>query len=325
MTEKRTGSPVLSSRAALFPSVWAPFFFALLAFGITVAGQDTGWLNPSADFGSFRNPSYAYYNDALWASASPGATHVYWGYSIPIPPGASVTGIEVRLDAWRWPSGVPWYAYLDVRLSWDGGASWTAPYTAGPLEAYEQSWILGGPNDGWGRSWTASDLQPDRFRVRLTAREGRVVRLDWVAVRVYFSGGLSLTLDPATVNLGTLTLDDYERGYRDGDGTQWIKLSAYKSWALYVSATSSTWSYTGELPDPKKPCGHLLWRVVPPPSGPVTRYQANFTPLSTSDVEVAAGSAGDALLQIAFRLLVDYDTTIPGAYTLDFRYTLVVP
>jgi hypothetical protein len=57
----------------------------------------------------------------------------------------------------------------------------------------------------------------------------------------------------------------------------------------------------------------------------VTRYQANFTPLSTSDAEVAAGSAGDARLFLAFRLLVDYDTTLPGTYTLSFRYTLVVP
>jgi hypothetical protein len=57
----------------------------------------------------------------------------------------------------------------------------------------------------------------------------------------------------------------------------------------------------------------------------VTRYQANFTPLSASDVEVAAGSAGDARLFLAFRLLVDYDTTLPGTYTLSFRYTLVVP
>lgn len=325
MTGKRTGSPVHKSRAALFPSMLAFFFSVLLTFGITAAGQDTGWLNPSADSGSFRNPTYAYYDDTLWASASPGNVHVYWGYSIAIPPGASVTGIEVRLDAWRWPSGVPFDAFLDVQLSWDGGASWTPRYTAGPLAGYEQSWILGGPNDGWGRSWSASDFQPDRFRVRLTAREGRETRLDWVAVRVYFSGGLSLTLNPTTVNLGTLTLDDYERGYRDWDSVQEIKLSAYSSWTLYVSASSSAWSYTGDLPDPKKPCGHLFWKVLPSPTGPVTRYQANFTPLSTSDAEVAAGSAGNAVLQTAFRLLVDYDTTRPGIYSLDFRYTLVSP
>ena len=231
--------------------MWAFFLLVLWAFGITAAGQDTGWLNPSANSGSFRNPTYAYYDDTLWASASPGNVHVYWGYSIAIPPGASVTGIEVRLDAWRWPSGVLFDAFLDVQLSWDGGASWTPRYTAGPLGGYEQSWILGGPNDGWGRSWSASDFQPDRFRVRLTAREGRETRLDWVAVRVYFSGGLSLTLNPTTVNLGTLTLDDYERGYRDWDSVQEIKLSAWRKtppWrgrcrAMY--STSSPWGVMG--------------------------------------------------------------------------------
>ncbi len=301
------------------------FLFALLGFGVAATGQDTGWLNPSADYGDFRNPTYAYYDDALWATAYSEQIHIFFGYPITLPPGARVEGIEVRLDAWRWPAGIPWYAYLDVQLSWDGGSSWTPPYTAGPLEGYEQSWILGGPKDGWGRTWSVSDLQPDRFRVLLRASEGRQIRLDWVAVRVYFSGGLSLSLDPVKVNLGTLTLEDYERGYRDWDGIQWIKLSAYNSWALYISATSSAWSYTGDLPDPKKPCGHLLWRVLPTLSGGVGRYQAHFTPLSTAEVEVASGPAGDALLPIAFRLLVDYDTTVPGTYTLDFRYTLVVP
>ena len=322
------GSPVPKSRAALFLSMWVLLFSAVLAFGIVAAGQDTGWLNPSADFGNFRNASHAYYDDTLWARASPGDIHTYWGYSVTIPPGASVTGIEVRLDAWRHPAGVPFDAYLDVQLSWDGGANWTSViYTAGPLESYEQTFILGGPTDGWGRVWNPGEFQPHTFMVRLTARAPRwpEIRLDWVAVRVYFAGGLSLSLDPATVNLGTLTLDDYERGYRDWDGIQWIKLSAYNSWALYISATSSIWSYTGDLPDPKKPCGHLLWRVLPTLSGGVTRSQTNFTPLSTAEVEAASGPAGDALLPITFRLLVDYDTTVPGTYTLDFRYTLVVP
>lgn len=325
MTSKRTGSPVSQSRAALFPSMWAFFLSVLLAFGITAAGQDTGWLNPSADSGAFSNGSRAYYDDLLYAEAKNKQTHDYWGYAISVPPGSTILGIELRLDAWK--TGGP-DAYLYAELSWDGGNSWTATgYRAGPLGTSEQSYFLGGPTDGWGRSWKISELTSELFRVRLRAICGRAdrIRLDWVAVRVYFSGGLSLTLNPTTVNLGTLTLDDYERGYRDWDSVQEIKLSAYSSWTLYVSASSSAWSYTGDLPDPKKPCGHLLWKVLPSPTGPVTRYQANFTPLSTSDVEVAAGSAGDARLFLAFRLLVDYDTTLPGTYTLSFRYTLVVP
>jgi hypothetical protein len=305
--------------------MWAFFFSVLLAFGITAAGQDTGWLNPSADSGAFSNGSRAYYDDLLYAEAKNKQTHDYWGYAISVPPGSTILGIELRLDAWK--TGGP-DAYLYAELSWDGGNSWTATgYRAGPLGTSQQSYFLGGPTDGWGRSWKISELTSELFRVRLRAvcGGGNRIRLDWVAVRVYFSGGLSLTLNPTTVNLGTLTLDDYERGYRDWDSVQEIKLSAYSSWTLYVSASSSAWSYTGDLPDPKKPCGHLLWKVLPSPTGPVTRYQANFTPLSTSDAEVAAGSAGDACLFLAFRLLVDYDTTLPGTYTLSFRYTLVVP
>jgi len=320
------GSPVPKSRAALFPSMWVLLFSAVLAFGIVAAGQDTGWLNPSQDFGDFVFGWRAYYDDnqsaliwAYWDELS----HIFWGYEFPLPSGAVIRGIEVRIDAWSWRPGWEQPLSLRVQLSWDGGSSWTHTYETGPLPFSETTVILGGPMDGWGRTWRREELNPTDFRVRLFAYG--MGRLDWVAVRVYFAGGLSLSLDPATVNLGTLTLDDYERGYRDWDGTQWIKLSAYNSWALYISATSSIWSYTGDLPDPKKPCGHLLWRVLPNVSGGISRFQANFTPLSTSEVEVASGPAGDALLPITFRLLVDYDTTVPGTYTLDFRYTLVVP
>ena len=329
MTKKRTGGLVLRGRATLSP-MWVFSLSALLAFGVAAAGQDnTGWLSPSADSGDFSNGSYAYHLDGRYAEARFDERHQYWGYAISVPQGSTISGIEVRLDAYATGWEGLFSALLYAELSWDGGNSWTASRAAGLIGPEERSYVLGGPLDTWGRSWDISELTSELFRVRLRAHchPQEIIYLNWVAVRVYFTGpSLTLTLDPVTVNLGSLTLEDYERGYRDWDSAQEISLSASGSWTLYVSATSSTWSYTGDLPDPNKPCGHLLWKVLPNPSGPVTRYQANFTPLSASDVEeVAAGSAGNAVLQAAFRLVVDYDTTPAGSYSLDFCYTLVSP
>lgn len=305
-------------------------FFLFLLVGC-LAGQawgqlTTGWLSPTQDFGQFRNPTRAYADDVYYASADPGLVHVYYGYAFFIPQRAEILGIEVRVDAWRHPAGTPFVAYFDVQLSWDGGVSWTAPYTAGPLESYELPFILGGPNDGWGRAWQPHELQPHTFLVRLGARAPRwpELRLDWVAVRVHYRTGLSLDVHPTTLDLGVLCLADYDRGYVERLSAQTLRITSASSWTLSVASLASAWHYTGTLPNPRKPGEHLLWRVESV-EGPVTTATKTFTPMSTAERLVAAGSAGLVQLTLSFRLLVDYDTTWPGTYTLDLRYTLTSP
>ncbi|MCS7216851.1 MAG: hypothetical protein NZ924_04105 [Candidatus Bipolaricaulota bacterium] len=295
-------------------------------WALPLAAQDTGWRNPSQDYGDFRYPKGAYYDDADYALAEPGQTHVFFGYEFPIPGSAEILGIEVRLDVRRHPAGGPFVAYLEVQLSGDGGATWTPAKTAGPIESYWQTFLLGGPKDLWGRAWRPEELAPHRFLVRLTAWAPRwpTLYLDWVAVRVYYRTGLVLEVEPPTVALGTLTLADYDRGYRDLLEAQAVTLYSPVAWVLYIAAARETWSYTGPLPDPKKPCGHLLWRVEAA-GGSASPVEQGFLPLSVSERAVAKGTAGWAKLALSFRLLVDYDTTWPGTYALDFRYTLVVP
>ncbi len=304
------------------------FLFLLLGFLTSQAwGQhNTGWLSPTQDFGQFRYPTLAYADDVYYARADPGFVHVYYGYALFIPQMAEILGIEVRVDAWRHPAGTPFVAYFDVELSWDGGASWTAPYTAGPLESYELSFILGGPSDDWGRAWHPHEFQPQTFMVRLGARAPRwpELRLDWVAVRVHYRTGLSLEVEPQAVDLGVLTLADYDRGYVERLSAQTLRLTSATSWTLSVASLTPTWHYTGPLPNPRKTCEHLLWRVESA-EGPATTVTRTFTPVGTSERLVAAGSAGVVQLTLSFRLLVDYETTWPGTYTLDFRYTLASP
>lgn len=299
----------------------------VLFLGLPLWAQDTGWLNASQDFGSFRFGWRAYYNDsqsAIVLSVLDKVAHDYWGYGITGPLGAQVTGIEVRLDAWHWRYGWwEWESYLWVELSWDGGASWTSTgYGTGRLPLSETTYVFGGPSDLWGRSgWQWEDLSDSNFRVRVFGTGS--ARLDWVAVRVYFRTGLVLELDPQAVKLGTLSLADYDRGYTESLEAQTLAVASPTTWSLYVAAIQATWSYTGDFSDPQKPCGHLLWRVEYA-DGAVSQYTHTYTPLSIGNQMVARG-AGQAKLSMSFRLLVDYENTLPGTYTLDFRYTLVVP
>ncbi|MBC7222476.1 hypothetical protein H5T56_05805 [Candidatus Bipolaricaulota bacterium] len=300
-------------------------FWSFLILTWPLWAQSTSWSNPQADQGQFVFPQRAYYDDnqsALVFSPDEPIFHDYWGYTLPIPPGAQILGIEVRLDAWHWRFGWPVESRLWVELSWDGGQSWTSTgYGTGRLPLSETTFVLGGPSDLWGRaSWSAEELAPGNFRVRV--RGIGSARLDWVATRVYYRTGFGLTVEPRTINLGTLSLADYDRGYLEALAIQSVELQSPASWTLYIAATDAHWNYTGDLPDPQKPCGHLLWRVEDT-AGTVSVAEKSYVPLAVANRMVAQGGAGVAKLSLSFRLLVDYDTTWPGIYSLHFLYTLV--
>ncbi len=295
----------------------------LIVGTVGLAQVNTGWLSPSADSGQFANGSQAYYDDVLYATAAHNQVHLYWGYGISIPAGSEVVGIEVLVDARK--HGAPASA-LYVELSWDGGTSWTATgYFAGWMSAAWGRYVLGGSTDTWGRTWSAGELGDGSFRVRLRAEQAS--RLDWVAVRVHYREGISqtLTVTPRLVDLEALTLADYDRGYREISPAQRLTVSSAGAWTLHVAAEGATWTYTGSEPNPGKPCSHLEWRVVAFGSG-ITGAQTSYLGLSLSPQRVAGGSAGTGLwLEVALRVLVDYATTVPGAYELRFTYTLTAP
>lgn len=173
---------------------------------ISTAGN-TGFLNPSANAaqtggdgnGYQTSPSNAYFDDGLFAvdtnsgngssSSCTGSTkdkHRYYNYGINIP-GSTILGIEVRLDA-RVDSASS-SPKLCVQLSWNGGSSWTSAKQTPNLTTTEQSYLLGGPADTWGRAWTLSQLSNANFRVRVTdvsTSTSRDFSLDWVTVRITY-------------------------------------------------------------------------------------------------------------------------------------------
>jgi len=184
-----------------------------LATNITwsfTTASTTAFLSPNAnaavtasagDNNGFQTtPTNAYANDGLFAVDTNSGTntntsctntgkdkHVYYNYGFNLPGGASIAGIQVRLDARvDATAGTP---KMCVQLSWDGGTTWTAAKTTATLTTSEATYILGGAADTWGRAWTASNLSDTSFRTRIintASNTSRDFSLDLAAVQVTY-------------------------------------------------------------------------------------------------------------------------------------------
>jgi choice-of-anchor B domain-containing protein len=174
---------------------------------------NTGFLSPGANIAQTRtagdnngyqtNPSNAHVNGVGAArdlnsgtnnnsscTASSKDKHRFYNFNIRLPGGATVKGIEVRLDALAdSTSNAP---KICVQLSWNGGASWTTAKQTPTLTTAEKIYVLGSPVDTWGRSWTLANLSNANFRVRVidvASGSGAPLRdftLDWISVRVSY-------------------------------------------------------------------------------------------------------------------------------------------
>jgi hypothetical protein len=117
----------------------------------------------------------------------PGDRHAWFGYGAAIPNGCAIHGIEVRLD-WKLDARAGRNALL-VELSPDGGATWSDPRRDTRETTRIHTALLGGPDDAWGRAWSAGDLGDEGFRVRVTAEGTRGKRdfvIEWIPVRLYY-------------------------------------------------------------------------------------------------------------------------------------------
>ena len=166
----------------------------LVPLSLSGAELDTGWLNPTTSDGAFDHPEKAYTDGGPGdAKGLDGQTHDYYGYQPTIPSVVRIDGIEVRLDA-KYKDFV---GRFYVELSWDGGQSWTSTgYNTGDLTTEEFPYILGGPNDTWGRTWAASEFTQSDFKTKLIASSpgGGQVKLDWVPVKVHYTKTYELTM-----------------------------------------------------------------------------------------------------------------------------------
>jgi hypothetical protein len=150
------------------------------------------------------NPGEACDDDSVYAvdansgtNASPNCDHNgkdrhrFWGFSLGLPGSvASIDGIEVRADLRVDSASSNPTACL--RLSWDGGTSWTDFVQIGSmLTTSETTYTVGGAADRWGRtSWSASELASPAFQVEITdvaQSTARDFSLDGLKVRVTYT------------------------------------------------------------------------------------------------------------------------------------------
>ena len=169
--------------------------------GFSDCGANAAVTSSSGDNNGFQlNPANACANDSAFAEDTNGGTansascsstardrHLYYNYGLSIPAGATINGIEVRLDAWSdGTSGTP---KMCVELSWDGGATWTAAQTTAGLTTSQATYTLGSATDTWGRTWTDAEFSNANLRVRVTniaTSTAREFRLDWAAIQVTY-------------------------------------------------------------------------------------------------------------------------------------------
>ncbi|PYR89590.1 MAG: hypothetical protein DMF84_24110 [Acidobacteria bacterium] len=115
--------------------------------------------------------------------------HRFFNYGITLPAGATIQGIEVRLDSRvDDTSGSP---RMCAELSWDGGVHWTAAQATPTLTTTMTTRVLGAATNTWGRTWMPAELSNANFRVRVTDAANSTARdfsLDWIAVRVSYKG-----------------------------------------------------------------------------------------------------------------------------------------
>ena len=155
------------------------------------AGDNNGYevnaANANADDGLYAVDNNSGTGTSTSCTSNAKDKHRYSNYGFSIPGGATIQGIEVRLNARvDSTSGAP---AICVQLSWDGGTTWTTAKSTTTLATAEMTRILGGVSDTWGRTWSSGDFSDANFRVRLidvASSTSRDFSLDWVAVRARY-------------------------------------------------------------------------------------------------------------------------------------------
>ncbi len=143
-----------------------------------------GWFSPTANAAV---TSSAGTKTSTSCTATTKDRHRFYNYGISIPSGATMRGIEVRLNAKvDSTGGSPRFC---VELSANGGTTWTATKSSTTLSTTELTYILGSAADTWGRTWSIGELGNTSFRMRITdvaSNTSRDSSLDWVAVRISY-------------------------------------------------------------------------------------------------------------------------------------------
>jgi len=267
-------------------------------------------------------PTNAYADDSTFAvdaasgknnNADPvgGGTdkHNFYNFGMDTIPSTSgtINGITVRADiAVSSTADSPFTA---IRLSWDGGTTWTTVIQQTLTNTAETTYTYGGAADTWGRTWSASELTDASFRVQvingdLGAGSTTDFSLDYIAVSITFTpvwdsysdtarnnneetftGGLGTVYMEGTGFWSNATAQTYNIAYYDGGGT---KIATDAGIAL-VNVVSDRGDL-GNTADPWEPTYTFttnqsaqqgLWHALVQPTG-ATTFDTSYSTVSAN-------------------------------------------
>ena len=109
-------------------------------------------------------------------------------FAFGVPAGATIDGIEAVAE--MSVSNASYGAQIDVYLSWNNGANWSAAKSDTSGTTVDADKTLGGAADLWGHSWVDSELADGTFLVQIDGRTngaGIDCRLDFFRIKVYYT------------------------------------------------------------------------------------------------------------------------------------------
>lgn len=174
--------------------------------GFKSPGTITNEERPGNDF---TNPGYAAASDdsRTIADVSGGGSVSDWlrcvnfGFTTgDIPDGAVITGIEVTIEDHGETTNISDSAiYLRTSAGQSGNNKATNTWTTS-----DYVWTYGGDGDMWGTSYDDADIRDSTFGVDISAtnshpNQAREARIDHVQVRIYYSTGATVSMNPAAM------------------------------------------------------------------------------------------------------------------------------
>ena len=177
-------------------------------------GYETNPANACANGGGFAVDASSGTGSGTGCTATGKDRHVFHNYGFAVPSSGVINGVEVRLDSWA--DSTANSSHMCVELSWDGGTSWTAPYTGANIATTETSISFGSVSDTWGRVWSGSDFTDANFRVRVTdiaTSTARIFNLDWVGVKVNYADATNSGYKDCGANAPVTTGSGDNNGY----------------------------------------------------------------------------------------------------------------
>lgn len=138
-----------------------------------------------------------------------------------LPAALTITGITVRIDAYKDETNGSGTLTVSAKLSWNNGSNWTTAKKTANLTTTEQQLAVGSAVLDWGHTWTRAELLAGTFKLRLTNTYTSIIDtpkwlLDYASVTVFYNDETPLVCGAGdTVRLRESSSTQYKLGTGD--------------------------------------------------------------------------------------------------------------